>query len=495
MRDRFDDYLFNQVKLSVASINDRDVTLVGIVEKMNSIDGLYDHYLNLNTGRKKSNKFIPIVIKRAILARNYSSVQEFVASIKSTKSVVNHKVKSVEFLSEKDDVYCMEVENYHNFALDTFGGTDRNGFFVKNTMLDDFFLPVRGSDNGTKIDTLPGMEFTGIDDLEYLRNKMMAALKIPKAFLNYDENTSGKATLASEDLRFARTIIRLQNIVLSELNKIAVIHLYSQGYRNEELVNFKLELTNPSTIFEKEKVALWADKVDLAMNMLESKLFSYKWIYRNIFNLTDDDIEDVQVDVVEDQKQAWRFKSIEEEGNDPAKPFQKINPQGGAVGGGEEGPGELPGMGGGGEPMGGGEELPIPPGGPEPMDEEVSPLNEPSASLSETESRERRIRNRNRPSQEGEKQQWMKKFDNVTFGEDPLGDKEINSEPRKGREIRHIFRGNSPLAIESVMKSGLIKNLEAFLNSEGNEKKELLTEVGNQKSMLDEDNIIDTTEQ
>jgi hypothetical protein len=67
-------------------------------------------------------------------------------------------------------------------------------------MMEDFYLPVRGGDSGTTIDTLPGMEFTGIDDLEYIRNKMMSALKIPKAFLGYEEGISGKATLAAEDV-------------------------------------------------------------------------------------------------------------------------------------------------------------------------------------------------------------------------------------------------------------------------------------------------------
>jgi len=70
-------------------------------------------------------------------------------------------------------------------------------------------------------------------------------------------HNSGKATLASEDVRFARTIGRIQRVIVSELEKIAVVHLYSQGYRDESLVNFKLELTNPSTIFEKEKIEVW----------------------------------------------------------------------------------------------------------------------------------------------------------------------------------------------------------------------------------------------
>ena len=160
---------------------------------------------------------------------------------------------------------------------------DYNLRFNLQNMVEDFYLPVRGSDSGTSIDTLSGMEFTGIDDIEYLRNKLMAALKIPKAFLGYDAEISGKATLASEDVRFARTIQRIQKTIVSELEKIGVVHLYSQGYRDDSLVNFKLELTNPSTIFEKEKIEVWSNKTALAKEMMENKLFSKSWIYKNVF--------------------------------------------------------------------------------------------------------------------------------------------------------------------------------------------------------------------
>ena len=133
-------------------------------------------------------------------------------------------------------------------------------------------MPVRGSDSGTSIEPLSGMEFTGIEDIQYLRNKMLAALKIPKAFLGYEEDLSGKATLASEDVRFAKTVNRIQKILVSELKKIAVVHLFSQGYTDADLVNFDLELTNPSVILETEKVKIWSDKVTLAKDMIEQKM-------------------------------------------------------------------------------------------------------------------------------------------------------------------------------------------------------------------------------
>jgi hypothetical protein len=131
-----------------------------------------------------------------------------------------------------------EVDNYMQKIINQMRKTpyvdqqtgDYNLKFNMQNMLEDYFLPVRGGQSGTEIDTLAGMEFTGIDDIEYLRNKMMAALKVPKAFIGYEEGVSGKATLAAEDIRFARTIERIQRIVISELHKIAIIHLAAQGY-------------------------------------------------------------------------------------------------------------------------------------------------------------------------------------------------------------------------------------------------------------------------
>ena len=87
--------------------------------------------------------------------------------------------------------------------------------FNMQNMMEDFFIPVRGNDSATKIDTTKGLDYDGIQDVTYLRDKLFAALKIPKAFLGYDADTEGKATLAAEDIRFARTIDRIQRIILS----------------------------------------------------------------------------------------------------------------------------------------------------------------------------------------------------------------------------------------------------------------------------------------
>ena len=188
------------------------------------------------------------------------------------------------------------------------------------SVTEDYFLPVRGGDSGTEIDTLPGLSNNDqIDDIEYLRNKLMASLRIPKAFLGYEEGLAGgKATLAAEDVRFARTIERLQKIVVSELTKIGIVHLYSQGFNDSDLINFDLELQNPSLIHEQEKMEHMNQQLELAEKAMDVKLFSRKWIYDNIFDLSDEEMADVYKDIVEDTKQKFRLEQIETEGQDPA---------------------------------------------------------------------------------------------------------------------------------------------------------------------------------
>jgi hypothetical protein len=190
--------------------------------------------------------------------------------------------------------------------------------FNLNNMLEDYYLPVRGGSSQTSIDTLPGMTFTGIDDINYVKDKMMAALKIPKPFLGYAEAVEGKTTLASMDIRFARTIERIQKIVVSELHKIAIIHLYAQGYDGADLVGFELELTAPSIVYDQQKVALMTEKMTLATAMKDSKLVSDKYIYEFIFNMSEDQWLQERNNVIEDLKLRFRQNQLEQEGNDPA---------------------------------------------------------------------------------------------------------------------------------------------------------------------------------
>ena len=218
-----------------------------------------------------------------------------------------------------------EVENFMQKTISTMKRTpfidqqtgQYNLKYNQQNLLEDYFIPVRGNDQVTKIDTLPGLQYAGIEDVTYLRDKLFAALRVPKAFMGYEKDLTGKATLAAEDIRFARTIDRIQRIALSELYKIALVHLYTQGYTAEELTNFELSLTTPSIIYDQEKIALLTQKVELAQKIMESKLLPTDWIYHNIFHLSQDQYDEYRDQTVEDAKRDFRMKQIVDEGNDP----------------------------------------------------------------------------------------------------------------------------------------------------------------------------------
>ena len=225
-----------------------------------------------------------------------------------------------------------EVDNYMQRIINKMKKTpfiddatgDYNLKFNIQNLTEDFFMPVRGGDSGTNIESLPGMQYETTDDIEYLKNRLLAALHVPKAFLGYEESLGSKATLAAEDVRFARTIERVQRILVSELTKVAVVHLYSQGYTDAELVNFELSLTSPSTIYEQEKIELWSNKINLARDMKDNQMMSTEWIYKHIFNFSDDQIEQMDKELVHDQKTKFRFEQISVEGNDPQQSGESV---------------------------------------------------------------------------------------------------------------------------------------------------------------------------
>ena len=218
-----------------------------------------------------------------------------------------------------------EVDNYMQRIINKMKKTpvidestgEYNLKYNMQNLTEDFFMPVRGGDSGTEISELGGIDYDSTEDIEYLKNKLLASLRVPKAFLGFDENVGGKATLAAEDVRFARTIERIQRIIISELTKIAVVHLYSQGYTDADLVNFELELASPSTMYEQEKIELLGQKVSLARDMIQDKILPTEWVYDNIFNFSKEEKKDVEDKIIEDQKQKFRHSQIEMEGNDP----------------------------------------------------------------------------------------------------------------------------------------------------------------------------------
>ena len=159
---------------------------------------------------------------------------------------------------------------------------------------EDYFLPVRGGESGTRIDTLAGGQNTAaIEDVQYVQKKLFAALKVPKAYLGYDEDIGAKATLAQEDIRFSRTIQRIQKTIISELNKLAMVHLYCHGYDGEDLSDFILRLSNPSSVAQQQKLELIRSRFEIAGTAPEGAVHR-AWIQKNVLGLTDDEIKQVR---------------------------------------------------------------------------------------------------------------------------------------------------------------------------------------------------------
>jgi hypothetical protein len=351
-----------------------------------------------------------------------------------------------------------EVDQYMNNLMNRMKKTpiineqtgDYNLRFNMQNLLEDFYLPVRGGQSGTSIETLSGLQYDSIQDIEYLKSKIFAALKVPKPYLGYDERTEGKATLAALDIRFARTIERIQRIVISELTKIAIVHLYAQGYENADLVNFELGLTGPSIIYEQEKIALMKEKVDLAGTLIEKKLFSLKYIYSNIFNLSEDEAEFEKNEVLEDIKHMFRQKQIENEGNDPAITKESFGT-----------PHDIASM----QIRGGGKMI---------NDNEIPDGGWPGAG--------RPAKNLNYAT------------DNSPFGRDPLGKKDVGNTLKVNNSQKVNYKGGSPLSLEN-------KDIEKLIGSMSGIKiktKQIISESlkpaskkENESNLLDENNLLD----
>ena len=174
---------------------------------------------------------------------------------------------------------------------------------------EDYYVPVRAG-TSSRIENLPGGQFTGdIDDVNYLRDKLFSALKIPKAYLAQTDSMEDQTTLAQKDIRFSRTIQRLQRAVLAELEKICIIHLYTLGFRDDDLLAFKLYLNNPSKIAELQELEHMRTKFDIASAATQG-LFSKAWIYKNIFKLDTAEAERMAREQATDAKITAQLEAV-----------------------------------------------------------------------------------------------------------------------------------------------------------------------------------------
>jgi len=226
-------------------------------------------------------------------------------------------------MDDKDvEAYVQRVAN--KFKRDPIVDKDTGNVDLRYNQMavdQDFFIPVRDLNAPNPIDTLPGAtNLSEIADIEYIQKKLLAALRIPKAFLGFEDVVGEGKNLAIQDIRFARSINRIQKSMIQELNKIAIIHLYMLGFE-DELGNFTLGLTNPSTQSELLKIEQWKEKITLYRDATTDPgsgilPVSATWGKKNILGFSDEEIKlDLQQQRIE--------KAVGEELNQTATIIKK----------------------------------------------------------------------------------------------------------------------------------------------------------------------------
>jgi len=220
---------------------------------------------------------------------------------------------------------------------------------------EDYFIPIRGGTSGTDIVNLPGGQMAAtIEDVKYLRDKLFSALKVPQSYLAMGEGAGeDKTTLAQKDVRFARTIQRLQRVVVAELEKIGIIHLFALGFRSDDLLSFKLSLNNPSKIAELQELEHWKSKFDIAGAATEG-YFSKRWVAENMLGISEDEFLRMQREMFWDKKFAAKLEAAAEAPEPGGEPAGDVGGGLGDLGGGDDddaggGLGDLGDLGGGDE--------------------------------------------------------------------------------------------------------------------------------------------------
>lgn len=248
---------------------------------------------------------------------------------------------------------------------------------LRKNMMDvsqDIFIPVHDKSESTPIDTLPAASnLDKIEDLKYIQNKLLTALRIPKEFLNFEEAAGDGKNLAIKDIRFTRTVNRVQQALIMELTKIAVIHLYLNGF-TDELTNFKITMNNPSTQAEILRLEELSKRISLCATAVQDpgngiQVYSLTRAQREILGWSDEEITQNMLEIRMEKalaaelakteqiiKRTGLFDKIDQMYGEPDAEYSSGSDMG------EDGPGGG-GMGGGFGDLGGGEDLGGEPGG------------------------------------------------------------------------------------------------------------------------------------
>ena len=194
---------------------------------------------------------------------------------------------------------------------------------------EDFFVPLRGG-KGTKIETLPGAQNLGeVDDVKYFRDKLLASLKIPKDYIvEKDKSPERKANLSQLDVKFARTIVRIQNAVEKGFESVAKKHLQMMGYPDSIVKKLKIELPDPSDMFTKRKIEIDTQKTAVVAQVRQLGLFPDKQILKEYYGMDDAEIARLEKEMDKQNKKMAEQQSMMGEGQ-PAMPGAAPAPPGG----------------------------------------------------------------------------------------------------------------------------------------------------------------------
>lgn len=321
------------------------------------------------------SQFLPYGVSFLNKARRHfrmlSMMEDFMLIYRLDRSIERRVFKiNVGAIDENDvQAYVQQIAN--NFKrkpiIDPMTGQiDIRKSFMNVT--EDFFIPTRDDNASNPIETLQGAQnLTAMDDIKFIQNKVLTALRVPKSFLNFEESTGDGKNLSLLDVRFTRTVNRIQQALLMELNKIAVIHLYLNGFQ-DELNNFTLTMNNPSSQAEMLELENLAKKITTAKDAVSDPgggmpLTSLMWAWKHIFKWSDKEIkqnlEELRLETAlaaelqktnQIIKKTGLYDAVDNIYGEPGAQYSEDTGEGNEDGMGDGGP-----MGGGGAPIGGGD--------------------------------------------------------------------------------------------------------------------------------------------
>ena len=221
------------------------------------------------------------VFKRLAMAEDTSIVHQ----LQKSNSRFAHYVEVGDLTPEEGLSYVDHIKNMHRNKLNL-DGAGRMSFNPKEiSPTDDYWIPVRDGQESTRVDVLSGPDYQNVPLLEYLRTKLSSSSRVPRAYMGM-ENTPNRASLAQEDARFARTVMRLQREIKNGFRQIIRVHLILLGI-NPDSVHFDVKMAVPSSIFEMAQIELRNAQADNASSM--SEYFDKQWIMENVFDFSKDD--------------------------------------------------------------------------------------------------------------------------------------------------------------------------------------------------------------